>query len=65
MITHIRNVTAWIGLVIRKATTVTPLWPVENVIYTRVGYLPELVFSLLIKIQKVYLDTLKQEIFLY
>ena len=34
-------------------------------VFVRVGRFPELVFSLLIKIEEIYLDTLKDEIFLY
>ena len=43
-------VTSHLGLVGREATTVTPFWPGKSVVFTRVCQLPELVFSLLIKI---------------
>ena len=41
-------VTSRLGLVGREATTITPLWPVKSVVFTRVRYLPELVFPVLI-----------------
>ena len=58
-------VTSRLWLVGREATTDTPLWPGKSVVFTRVSHLPELVFSLLIKIQEMYSDTLKEDIFLY
>ena len=58
-------VTSRIWLVGREATTDTPLWPGKSVVFTRVSHLPELVFSLLIKIQEIYSDALKEDIFLY
>ena len=47
----------------KEATTDTPLWPGKSIIFTRVSHLPELVFSLLIKIQEMYSDTLKEDIY--
>ena len=58
-------VTSRLWLVGREATTDTPLWPDQSVVFTRVTHLPELVFSLQIKIQEMYSDTLKEDIFLY
>ena len=57
-------VTSRLWLVGREATTDTPLWPGKSVVFTRVSYLPELVFSLLIEIQEMYSDTLKEDIFI-
>ena len=37
----------------------------HSVVFTKVRHLPELVFSLLIKILEIYSDTLKEDIFLY
>ena len=59
-------VTSRLELVGREATTVTPLWPVKSIVFTiiRVRNLPELIFSSLIKIQEIYSDTLKEDIFI-
>ena len=58
-------VTSPLGLVGREVTTVLPLWLLKCIVLTRFGYLPELVFLLWIKIQEIYLDALKDNIFLY
>ena len=51
-----------LGLVGREPSAVTALWPGNSVVFTRVDDLPEFVFSLLIKISEIFLDTLKEGI---
>ena len=58
-------VTSRLWLVGREATTVTRSWPGKSVVFTRVSPLPELVFSLLNRIYKIYSDILKEDKFLY
>ena len=50
------STTSWLGLLEREATAV---------VFTRVGYLQELVFKLLIQTYKKYSDSMKGDIFLY
>ena len=53
-------VTSQLWLVGREATIDTPLWPGKSVVFTRVSHLPELVFSLLIRIPRNVLGYIKR-----